>query len=172
MRRALNKAALRGKAKSKFVARRRLAGIVARAKRLGKRVVFANGCFDLLHVGHLRYLQGAKAAGDLLVVALNSDASVRHLKGPRRPLMPLKERAELIGALSCVDYVTSFKEATAEASLRALKPDIQAKGTDYTVDNVPEAGLMRALGGRVVITGDPKGHSTTALIKKSRKAFK
>jgi rfaE bifunctional protein nucleotidyltransferase chain/domain len=139
------------------------------------KVVFANGCFDLLHVGHLRYLQGAKdAAGKrgVLVVALNTDQSVRKLKGPTRPLMTLKERAELIGALGCVDFVTSFGEPTAEATLKALRPDVQAKGTDYTPKTVPEAALMRSLGGTVVITGDPKDHSTTALVEKVKKAYK
>jgi rfaE bifunctional protein nucleotidyltransferase chain/domain len=169
------KQALRGQARSKFVPRQKLAGRVAALKRQGRRVVFANGCFDLLHVGHLRYLQGAKAAAGrdgVLVVALNTDAGVRKLKGPARPLMTLRERAELIGALACVDYVTSFGEPTAERTLRLLKPSAQAKGSDYTPDSVPEAALMRSLGGTVVITGDPKDHSTTALIAKVRKAFK
>ncbi len=164
-----------GKARSKFVPRERLARRLAALKRAGKRVVFANGCFDLLHVGHLRYLQGAKDAagkGGVLVVALNTDASVRKLKGPARPLMTLKERAELVGALACVDFVTSFGEPTAERTLKALRPDAQAKGSDYTPDTVPEAALMRSLGGSVVITGDPKDHSTTALIAKVKKAYK
>jgi rfaE bifunctional protein nucleotidyltransferase chain/domain len=159
---------------SKFLPRERLAPKLRALKRAGHSIVFANGCFDLLHVGHLRYLQGAKKAGGkkgLLVVALNTDASVRKLKGNSRPLMSLKERAELISALSCVDFVTSFGEPKAEATLRILRPDIQAKGTDYTKDSVPEAALMRSLGGRIAITGDPKDHSTTALIKKVRKAF-
>jgi rfaE bifunctional protein nucleotidyltransferase chain/domain len=159
----------------KFVPRERLAKKLAVLKRQGKTVVFANGCFDLLHVGHLRYLDGAKKAGGkkgVLVVALNTDASVQKLKGPARPLMTLKERAELIGALACVDFVTSFGEPNAEKTLTVLRPDIQAKGTDYTVKNVPEAGLMRSLGGRVAITGDPKDHSTTSLIAKVKKAFK
>ncbi len=158
----------------KYFERRALARRLAAARRKGATVVFANGCFDLLHVGHLRYLEGAKKAGGkrgLLVVALNSDASVRRLKGPARPLMPLKERAELVGALACVDYVTSFPEPRAEATLRLLKPQLQAKGSDYTKASVPEAGLMRELGGKVVITGDAKDHSTTALIKKVRRAF-
>ena len=156
----------------KFYSREKLAGLLGRLKRKKKRVVFANGCFDLLHVGHLRYLQGAKKSGDLLVVALNSDASVRKLKGSARPLMPLKERVELISALDCVDYVNSFSETSAEKTLRLLKPDIQAKGTDYTKKSVPEAELMRTLGGRVVITGDPKNHSSSDMVKKIRKAFR
>ncbi len=155
----------------KYMERRRLKGVLEGLKRRGRTVVFANGCFDLLHVGHLRYLRGAKAAGGprgVLVVALNSDASVRRLKGAGRPLMPLKERAELVGALECVDFVTSFGEPTAAAVLRLLRPDVQAKGTDYREDNVPEAGLMRTLGGRVVITGDPKDHSTSGLMARLR----
>ena len=160
---------------SKFVPRERLAGILAGQKKKGKTIVFANGCFDLLHVGHLRYLQGAKDAGGkhgLLVVALNTDASVKKLKGPARPLMTLKERSELISALACVDYVTSFGEPNAEKTLKVLRPAIQAKGTDYTKDSVPEAALMRSLGGRIAITGDPKDHSTTSLIAKVKKAFR
>ncbi|MGH7442312.1 MAG: adenylyltransferase/cytidyltransferase family protein, partial [bacterium] len=159
---------------SKFMVRERLKPLLARFKRQGRTVVFANGCFDLLHVGHLRYLNGAKRAGGprgVLVVALNTDAGVRRLKGPSRPLMPLRERLELISALSCVDYVTSFAEPSAGALLRSLRPDIQAKGSDYTPDSVPEAALMRSLGGRVVITGDPKNHSTTALMGKLRRAY-
>jgi rfaE bifunctional protein nucleotidyltransferase chain/domain len=167
--------ALEGRTRGKFVERRRLRPLLAAHKRSGGTVVFANGCFDLLHVGHLRYLQGAKAAGGargVLVVALNTDASVRALKGALRPLMTLKDRAELIGALACVDYVTAFSEPNAEATLRLLRPDLQAKGTDYTAATVPEAALMRSLGGGVVITGDPKDHSTSALIAKVNKAFR
>lgn len=152
--------------------RHKLAKILQGLKRRGKKVVFANGCYDLLHVGHIRYLQDARAFGDVLVVALNTDASVRKLKGRLRPLMPLKERAELVSALACVDFVTSFPEFRAEKTLKILRPDIQAKGTDYTPDKVPEARLMKSLGGRVVIAGDPKDHSTTDLIGKIKRAFK
>jgi rfaE bifunctional protein nucleotidyltransferase chain/domain len=159
------------KTDSKFMPREKLAGVVKRLKARGKTVVFANGCFDLLHVGHLRYLKGSKALGDVLVVALNTDASVRRLKGPTRPLMAFKERAEIISALACVDYVTGFGEPKAEKTLKILRPNIQAKGTDYTPDSVPEAALMRSLGGSVAIAGDPKDHSTTTLIAKVKRAY-
>ena len=136
-----------------------------RAARPGLRVVLANGCFDLLHVGHLRYLADARSRGDLLVVALNDDASVRALKGPRRPLMPLAERAELVAALRCVDRVTSFAERDLEATLRALRPDVHAKGTDYTAETVPEAAVDRELGVQVAICGDPKERSSSAFLE-------
>ena len=139
--------------------------VVAALKASGKTVVFANGCFDLLHVGHLRYLQGARQLGDTLVVGLNSDASVRQLKGPQRPLMPEDERAEILAALACVDYIVIFQEATVERLLKVLKPDIQCKGTDYTEETVPEREVVRSYGGRVAIAGDPKDHSTRDLIR-------
>ncbi len=129
-----------------------------------RRVVLANGCFDLLHVGHARYLEDAKARGDFLVVALNTDESVRGLKGAGRPFLPLVERAELIGALRCVDAVTSFAEPTLEATLRELRPDVHAKGTDYSAATVPEAAIDRELGIEVAICGDPKDHSSTTLL--------
>ncbi|MBI5361710.1 MAG: adenylyltransferase/cytidyltransferase family protein [Planctomycetes bacterium] len=135
-----------------------------RAHRSIQRVVLANGCFDLLHVGHTRYLEAAKAAGDFLVVALNTDASVRALKGASRPFAPLVERAELVAALRCVDAVTSFGETTLEATLRALRPEVHAKGTDYTAATVPEAAIDRELGIEVAICGDPKDHSSTTLL--------
>jgi rfaE bifunctional protein nucleotidyltransferase chain/domain len=156
----------------KFMPRERLAAVLRRLKAQGKIVVFANGCFDLLHVGHLRYLKGSKALGDVLVVALNTDAGIRKIKGPSRPLMPLAERLELVAALQCVDYVTSFGEAKAEKTLKILRPDIQAKGTDYTLESVPEAALMRSLGGKVAIAGDAKDHSTTDLVAKIKKAYR
>lgn len=134
------------------------------------RVVLANGCFDLLHVGHVRYLEAARAMGDLLVVALNTDASVRGNKGEGRPHVPLEERAELIDALACVDLVTSFDEPTLEATLRALRPDVHAKGTDYTAEDVPEAEVDRELGIEVAICGDPKDHSSTALLSTVQEA--
>ena len=139
--------------------------VVAALKTSGKTGVFANGCFDLLHVGHIRYLQSARQLGDALVVGLNSDESVRQLKGPQRPLMPEDERAEILAALSCVDYVVIFQELTVERLLRVLKPDIQCKGTDYTEETVPERDVVRSYGGRVAIAGDPKDHSTRDLIQ-------
>jgi D-glycero-beta-D-manno-heptose 1-phosphate adenylyltransferase len=129
----------------------------------GRRIVLTNGAFDLLHVGHLRYLESAKALGDVLVVAVNSDASVRLAKGPSRPVVPQAERAELVAALRCVDLVLVFDEPDVKGVIQALKPDIHAKGTDYTVESVPERAEVEAYGGRVVIAGDPKDHSTSAL---------
>ncbi|MBL8859683.1 MAG: adenylyltransferase/cytidyltransferase family protein [Planctomycetes bacterium] len=135
-----------------------------RGKGLVRRVVLANGCFDLLHVGHVRYLADAKAQGDFLIVALNTDESVRALKGAGRPLVPLAERAELVRALRCVDLVTAFGEATLEATLRAIQPDVHAKGTDYTRETVPEREVDRELGIEIAICGDPKTRSSTALL--------
>ena len=129
-----------------------------------RRVVLANGCFDLLHVGHVRYLEDARAQGDFLVVALNTDESVRRLKGANRPLMPLAERAELVGSLRCVDAVTSFSELTLEATLRELRPHVHAKGTDYSAASVPEAEVDRELSIAIAICGDPKDHSTTRVL--------
>jgi rfaE bifunctional protein nucleotidyltransferase chain/domain len=139
---------------------------VNRARETGATVVLANGCFDVLHVGHVRYLQGAKALGDLLVVGVNSDEQVVALKGTGRPLMSELERAEIIAAVECVDLVTIFPEPTVEALLLSLKPDIHAKGTDYTEDTVPERDIVRSYGGRVAIVGDPKDHSTSELIER------
>lgn len=140
----------------------------ARARSPGLRVVLANGCFDLLHVGHVRYLEAARACGDLLVVALNTDESVRALKGPTRPLTPLVERAELLAALRCVDFVTWFAERDLEATLRALRPAVHAKGTDYSAQNVPEAAVDRELGIEIAICGDPKERSSSALLERLR----
>ena len=136
------------------------------ARREGRAVAVANGAFDLLHVGHLRYLEGAKsvAGGGLLIVGVNTDASVRASKGPARPVVPEAERAELVAALRCVDLVVLFSETTAEALLRALRPDLHVKGTDYTEGSVPERSVMAELGGRTVIAGDRKDHSTTDLV--------
>ncbi len=139
--------------------------LVAGARNAGRRVVFGNGCFDLVHVGHVRYLQGAKTLGDLLVVGINSDASVRALKGPGRPLLPQEERAEIIASFACVDLVVIFDEPTVERLLLALKPDIHAKGTDYTIESVPERDIVRLFGGQVAIVGDPKAHSSRDMIE-------
>jgi rfaE bifunctional protein nucleotidyltransferase chain/domain len=134
------------------------------ARARGRRVVLANGCFDLLHVGHIRYLAAARTLGDVLIVGLNSDTSVRRLKGPGRPLMPAAERVELVAALAAVDHVVVFEEDTADGLVRLLRPTVHAKGTDYTRDSVPEAATVRASGGEVAIAGDPKAHSTRDLI--------
>jgi rfaE bifunctional protein nucleotidyltransferase chain/domain len=136
----------------------------ARQRRLT--VVLANGCFDVLHAGHVRYLQAAKAIGDILVVGVNSDAQVRMLKGSGRPLLAETERAELVASLAAVDLVTIFNEPTVEDLLLAVKPDIHAKGTDYTEDTVPERDVVRSFGGRIAIVGDPKDHSTSEMIKR------
>ena len=142
-----------------------LVEIVARTRAAGSTVVLANGCFDLFHVGHVRYLAGAKAIGDILVVGVNSDLQTRILKGDGRPYTPENERAELVSALRFVDFVTIFDEPTVTELLRALKPDFHAKGTDYTADTVPERDIVREYGGKVAIVGDPKNHSTTEMIK-------
>jgi rfaE bifunctional protein nucleotidyltransferase chain/domain len=133
-------------------------------RRQGRSVVLANGAFDLLHVGHVRYLAGAREAGDVLVVAVNSDASVRLAKGPTRPIVPQTERVELLSHLWMVDRMCLFDDLTVSPVLEALRPDIHAKGTDYTVDTVPEREVMQAIGGRTVIVGDPKDHATTDVI--------
>lgn len=132
--------------------------------RVVQRVVLANGCFDLVHVGHVRYLAAARARGDCLVVALNTDESVRRIKGPGRPLVPLAERAELVAALRCVDFVTSFDEPTLAQTLRALRPHVHAKGTDYTHATVPERDVDRELGIEIAICGDPKDRSSSELL--------
>jgi len=137
-----------------------LKGITRKAQVERKTVVFANGCFDLLHVGHIRYLQAARELGDLLIVAVNDDVCVRKLKGQGRPLMPELERIEILAALGCVDYLTLFSDHTADRLLLEIRPDVHAKGTDYTEESVPERATVLAYGGRVAIVGDPKGHST------------
>ncbi len=141
---------------------------LTREREAGRSVAFTNGCFDILHVGHIRYLQGAAAVGDVLVVGVNGDASVRELKGEGRPVMPERERAELISSIKGVDYVTIFTERSPARLLSALRPDFQCKGTDYTADSVPEANVVRAYGGQVVIVGDPKDHSTSELLEKMK----
>lgn len=140
------------------------AALAGRLRAAGRRIVLANGCFDLLHVGHVRYLEEARRLGDVLFVGLNSDAAVARLKGPGRPLMPQDERVEILSALRAVDHVVVFEEDTADALLRALKPDVHAKGTDYTVESVPERATARAVGSATAITGDPKQHATRDLI--------
>ena len=132
----------------------------------GRTVALANGVFDLLHVGHVRYLQGARELADVLVVAVNSDASTRAYKGPGRPYIPEMERAELVAALACTDRVIIFDEPNVRGIIRALKPDLHVKGTDYTPDSIPEADEVRAYGGRTAVAGDPKDHSTTELARR------
>jgi rfaE bifunctional protein nucleotidyltransferase chain/domain len=157
---------------SKIVERNALASQVAKWRAAGEQVVLANGCFDLLHVGHVRYLGGAKALGGKLVVAMNSDSSVRRLKGEGRPLMPEGERAEIIAALADVDAVVIFDEPDVRALIREIRPDVQAKGTDYTRDTVPERDEVVACGGRVEIVGDPKDHSTTDILGHVRNSLR
>ena len=157
-------------AESKIVSRDRLREFIAEHKRCGRRVVFANGCFDTLHVGHVRYLEGARSEGDILVVAVNGDSSVSALKGPGRPILPESARANLVGALRAVDYVVLFSEPNVEALLEFLRPHVHAKGTDYTAENVPERATAARLGIRVAIVGDPKDHSTRDFLESVRKA--
>jgi D-glycero-beta-D-manno-heptose 1-phosphate adenylyltransferase len=139
--------------------------IIDTEKKQGKKVVFGNGCFDLLHVGHVRYLKGAKALGDVLIVAVNDDSSVTGLGKRKNVVTPALERAEIIAALEGVDFVILFSDPNVESLLRTLQPHIHAKGTDYTEESVPEGEIVRAYGGRVAIVGDPKDHSTRDLIK-------
>ncbi len=139
-----------------------------RLKQEGRRIVFANGCFDLLHVGHIRYLQAARELGDVLVVGVNGDASARELKGEGRPLLTAEARAEMLAALESVSYVVIFDELTAEPVLRDLQPDIQCKGTDYTEETVPERQVVASWGGKVMIVGDDKRHATRDLLVRMR----
>jgi len=152
--------------RQKIVSREALRERVAEWRRDGERVILTNGCFDLLHVGHIRYLRGAKALCGKLIVAINTDDSVRQIKGEGRPLMPATERAEIIAALSDVDAVVIFNEADVRALVREIRPDVQAKGTDYTRENVPERVEVLAYGGRVEIVGDAKDHSTTDFLSR------
>jgi D-glycero-beta-D-manno-heptose 1-phosphate adenylyltransferase len=138
------------------------------ARRSGRTVALANGVFDLLHVGHVRYLQGAKAEADVLVVGVNADDSVRRLKGPGRPILPAADRALLVAAQRAVDHVVVFEEDDVRRLVEALRPDVHCKGTDYTPETVPEGDLVRAYGGRVAIVGDPKDHDTRALLQRLR----
>jgi rfaE bifunctional protein nucleotidyltransferase chain/domain len=146
------------------VTRDRLAEAVRALRDEGRSIAFANGCFDILHVGHVRYLQAAAQEADILIVALNDDDSVRRLKGAGRPILPASDRAELVAALRCVDVVVVFSETTVGPLLEQLRPDVHCKGTDYTVDSVPERDIVKAYGGRTAIVGDPKDHSTRELL--------
>lgn len=157
-------------ARSKIVPREALRQELAEHKRRGESIVFTNGCFDTLHVGHIRYLEGARREGDILVVGINDDSSVRGLKGPGRPVLDESGRALLVAALRSVDYVVLFSEPNVEALLEELRPDVHAKGTDYTAETVPERATAERLGIRVVIVGDPKDHSTRTLFDSVRKA--
>jgi D-glycero-beta-D-manno-heptose 1-phosphate adenylyltransferase len=155
---------------SKIVSREKLKLLVQDHKHRGQTVVFANGCFDVLHVGHVRYLEAARAEGGMLIVAVNSDASVRNLKGPGRPVLEEWARAALVAALRAVDYVVLFSEPSVASLLEDLRPEVHAKGTDYSVDTVPEGEIAKKLNIRVAIVGDPKNHSTRALLESLRKA--
>ena len=142
---------------------------LAAPREAGRTVALANGLFDILHVGHLSYLEAAAVEADLLVVAINSDDSARQLKGPSRPVTPEQERARLVAGFACVDYVTVFRELNVENLLRALKPDVHCKGTDYATDTVPEAEVAHEVGARIAIVGDPKSHSSREIISRMRK---
>jgi len=155
-------------APEKVVSRAELVRRLSSVRAAGKTVVLANGLFDLLHVGHLRYLEDAAREGDVLVVAVNADASARALKGPGRPIVPADERAELLAGFGCVSFVTVFDEPTVEPLLEAVRPDVHCKGTDYTADTVPEREAARRLGIRVAIAGDPKTHATRDLVARIR----
>jgi D-glycero-beta-D-manno-heptose 1-phosphate adenylyltransferase len=157
-------------APGKMLTRQDLRKRVTEWRRQGEKIILTNGCFDLLHVGHIRYLQAAKALGGRLVVAINSDESVRTLKGSGRPLMPEHERAEILAALEDVDAVVVFSEPDVRTLIREITPDVQAKGTDYTLESVPERDTVIACGGQVAIVGDPKDHSTSDLIRKKFRA--
>ncbi len=146
----------------------RLKQIIEQERRRGKKIVFGNGCFDLLHVGHIRYLSGARALGDILVVAVNDDTSIVALGKRKCVITPLEERVEILCSLSAVDYVIPFSDATVERLLMVLKPDVHAKGTDYTPETVPEREVVRSYGGQIAIVGDPKNHSTRDIIETVR----
>jgi rfaE bifunctional protein nucleotidyltransferase chain/domain len=155
-------------ARSKVGTLEEVGGRVEEARTAGRTVALANGCFDILHVGHVRYLAGARAEADVLVVGVNGDGSVGRLKGPGRPILPAEDRALLVAALKSVDHVVVFEEDDVTRLLRALRPDVHCKGTDYTVETVPERDVVRSYGGRLAIVGDPKAHDTKGLIAKIR----
>lgn len=157
-------------AQKKIVERSRLREVARDLRAQSKKIVFANGCFDILHVGHIRYLEGARDEGDALIVGVNADSSVCGLKGPDRPILDERARALLVAALRVVDYVVIFPEPNVEALLDELRPDVHAKGTDYTAESVPERAVAERLGVRVAIVGDPKNHSTRELLQTVRQA--
>ncbi len=151
---------------AEILSRDQLIARVATERQAGRTIAFANGCFDLLHVGHVRYLEASAQEGDVLVVALNDDGTVRALKGEGRPILTADHRAALVAAMRCVDYVVIFPELTVGPLLEALKPDVHCKGTDYTVESVPERAVVQSYGGRTAIVGDPKDHSTRDLLSR------
>jgi len=153
---------------SQILGREELIARIRAEKAKGSRIVLANGCFDILHAGHVRYLEGARSAGDVVVVAINSDKQVTRLKGSGRPILHERDRAEIVASLEAVDLVTIFDEPTVTELLLAIKPDVHAKGTDYTAETVPERDVVRSYGGRVAIVGDPKDHSTSQIIRRFR----
>ena len=157
-------------AREKVLSREQLAERVRQERATGRTIAFANGCFDILHVGHVRYLESAAREADVLVVALNDDHSVRQLKGEGRPILSAGDRAELVAALRCVDYVVIFSEPTVGPLLTELRPDVHCKGTDYTVESVPERDIVLGYGGRTAIVGDPKDHSTRDLLARITRA--
>jgi rfaE bifunctional protein nucleotidyltransferase chain/domain len=157
---------------AQIIPREEISALGERLRQEGRRIAFANGCFDVLHVGHIRFLEGARQQGDVLVVGVNSDRAVAGLKGPGRPLLPQEARAELVAALESVDYVVVFDDLTAEAVLRDLRPHVQCKGTDYAEESVPERAVMKELGGTVRIVGDAKSHSTRELLAEIAKRSK
>ncbi|MHA1833303.1 MAG: D-glycero-beta-D-manno-heptose 1-phosphate adenylyltransferase [Candidatus Baldrarchaeia archaeon] len=152
--------------RSKIKTLTELKQIVDKIRRQGKKIVFTNGCFDLLHIGHVRYLQEAKNLGDILIVAVNSDESVKKIKGKGRPIIPAEERSEVIAALECVDYVVVFHETLPNRMIKILKPDVHVKGGDYSIGELPEAKIVKSHGGKVVILGKVEGHSTSEIIKR------
>jgi len=155
---------------AKVLSREALLAEADRRRRAGQTIVFANGAFDLLHVGHVRYLEAARREGDWLVVGVNSDGSVARAKGPSRPVLPEAERAEIVAALAAADAVVVFEEDSPAALIAALRPDVHAKGTDYTAERVPEREVVAGYGGRTAIVGDPKDHATTDVIAKIRRS--
>lgn len=150
----------------KIVERNQIAAVALQLKKADQKVVFTNGCFDILHAGHVRYLQTARAEGDCMIVGLNSDASVQRLKGPERPINHQEDRAEVLAGLTAVDYIVIFDEPTAEELIREIQPDIYAKGGDYSLDRLPEAKIVAGYGGRTVLIPEVPGRSTTNLIRK------